>query len=229
MNICNNVCAKSASHDGERSDKIQAMIKAIGISGGSCSGKSTLAAFILESLGPEKCVLLPQDDYFFGFGEAPAGKGGPNFDHPNAVDFDKLTAQLASLKQGRSVDRPLYDFPTHLPKLETELTDPRPIILVDGILILHHRPLRELLDLSIFVECDEEIRFARRLERDVRERGRTADSVHQVFADQVAPMHDEYVEPSRRHADIVVNAQQTESALKEEFLRITASINAMIQ
>ena len=205
------------------------MNKAIGISGGSCSGKSTLAAFIVESLGPEKCVLLPQDDYFFGFGEAPAGKGGPNFDHPNAVDFDKLTLQLGLLKQGQTIDRPLYDFPTHLPKAETKATAPRPIILVDGILILHHSPLRELLDLSIFVECDEDTRFARRLERDVRERGRTADSVRQVFGDQVAPMHAEYVEPSRRHADIVVNAQQTESALREEFLRITSSINDMIQ
>lgn len=204
-------------------------IKAIGISGGSCSGKSTLARHLFETMGPDQCVVLPQDDYFFGYGEAPAGKGGPNFDHPNAVDFDKLTDQLEQLKQGEAIDRPLYDFPTHLPKIETCRTEPRPIILVDGILILHHAPLRALFDLSIFVECAEDIRLARRMERDVRERGRTADSVRQVFADQVAPMHNSYVEPCRDVADIVVNSQQSETALTAQFAAIEETIAYMIQ
>lgn len=204
-------------------------IKAIGISGGSCSGKSTLARHLFESMGPDLCVVLPQDDYFFGYGDAPAGKGGPNFDHPNAVDFDKLTRQLTQLKQGVTIDRPLYDFPTHLPKTETCPTEPRPVILVDGILILHHAPLRALFDLSIFVECTEDVRLARRVERDVRERGRTADSVRQVFADQVAPMHYSYVEPCRDVADIVVNTQQSETVLAAEFNAIAKTIALMIQ
>jgi uridine kinase len=104
-----------------------------------------------------------------------------------------------------------------MPKLETQRTEPRPIILIDGILILQHQPLRALLDLSIFVECDSKTRFARRLERDVRERGRTAQSVHEQFANQVGPMHDLHVEPSKIHADIVVNSQQSESAFDDLF------------
>jgi len=184
--------------------------KTVGISGGSCSGKTTLTRMIFERLGPGQCVILPQDDYFFGLGDAPQGKGGPNFDHPDAVDFDQLCAQLALLKSGQAIDRPLYDFSTHMPKAETQRTEPRPVILIDGILILQHQPLRKLLDLSIFVECDAEMRLARRLERDVRERGRTPQSVHAQFANQVGPMHDLHVEPSKFHADIVIKSPQLE-------------------
>lgn len=200
---------------------------AVGISGGSCSGKSTLANRLYETLGPEQCVILPQDDYFFGHGEAPEGKGGPNFDHPDAVDFDHLCAQLAQLKQGESVDRPLYDFHSHLPKAETRRMEPRPVILVDGILILHHEPMRALLDLSVFVACDAETRLARRLDRDVRERGRTAASVRATFTSQVAPMHDIYVEPSRAHATIVVNACQAQSETDRQCDQILHAISAI--
>ena len=198
--------------------------KAIGISGGSCSGKTTLTRRVFERLGPDQCVILPQDDYFFGFGDAPEGKGGPNFDHPDAVDFEQMCLQLAQLKNGQTIDRPLYDFPTHMPKTETERTESRPVILIDGILILQHQPLRDLLDLSIFVECDAETRFARRLERDVRERGRTAQSVNEQFANQVGPMHDLHVEPSKTHADIVINSQQCEMT----FSTLLASIDSLI-
>ena len=198
--------------------------KVVGISGGSCSGKSTLTQLLFEALGPDQCVILPQDDYFFGLGDAPQGKGGPNFDHPHAVDFDMLCDQLAQLKSGQAIDRPLYDFPTHMPKTETERTEPRPVILLDGILILQHQPLRDLLDLSIFVECDSETRFARRLERDVRERGRTAQSVHEQFANQVGPMHDLHVEPSKTHADIVINSQQSESHYEQPLRLILSKI-----
>ncbi|MEP3226268.1 MAG: uridine kinase [Parasphingorhabdus sp.] len=198
--------------------------KIVGISGGSCSGKSTLAKFLLNKLGPDHCVILPQDDYFFGYGDAPEGKGGPNFDHPDAVDFDKMCEQLAQLKQGQAIDRPLYDFPTHLPKAETERTEPRPIILVDGILILHHTPLRRLLDLAIFVRCEAAVRFERRLDRDVRERGRTADSVRDVFAKQVDPMHEKFVEPSQKHADIVINSQQSKTVLTDDFQTVLSAI-----
>ena len=110
--------------------------KAVGISGGSCSGKSTLTHKMFEQLGPEQCVIRPQDDYFFGLGDAPQGKGGPNFDHPDGVDFEQMCAQLARLKSGQAIDRPLYDFPTHMPKTETERTEPRPVLLIGGILIL---------------------------------------------------------------------------------------------
>jgi uridine kinase len=174
-------------------------------------------------------VILPQDDYFFGLGDAPEGKGGPNFDHPDAVDFDQMCAQLAQLKSGQAIERPLYDFPTHMPKPETERTEPRPVILIDGILILQHRPLRDLLDLSIFVECDAETRLARRLERDIRERGRTPQSVHEQFANQVGPMHDLHVEPSKIHADIVINAQQFEPVFDDLIQKVMLKYNAVKQ
>lgn len=203
--------------------------KVVGISGGSCSGKTTLTQRVFEALGPDQCVILPQDDYFFGYGDAPAGKGGPNFDHPHAVDFDQMCGQLAQLKNGEAIDRPLYDFPTHMPKTETERTEPRPVILIDGILILQHQPLRDLLDLSIFVECDSETRFDRRLERDVRERGRSVQSVHEQFANQVGPMHDLHVEPSKVHADIVINSQQSKFALDEQFKLVLKNIRSLIQ
>jgi len=192
----------------------------VGISGGSCSGKTTLTRRIYERLGPEQCVILPQDDYFFGLGDAPAGKGGPNFDHPDAVDFERMCAELIQLKGGQAIDRPLYDFPTHMPKAETKRTEPRPVILIDGILILQHQPLRELLDLGIFVECDSATRLARRIERDVRERGRTAQSVHEQFANQVGPMH----EPSKIHADVVIKSQQVGAAFDDLFARISSRI-----
>ncbi|OAO04075.1 uridine kinase [Parasphingorhabdus sp.] len=198
--------------------------KVIGISGGSCSGKSTLTARLFRHFGPDKSVVLPQDDYFFGLGDAPQGKGGANFDHPDAVDFEMMWNQLQALKSGRAIDRPLYDFATHLPKAETEHTEPRPIILVDGILILHHQPLCDLLDLRIFVECDSETRFARRLARDVRERGRTQQSVHLQFTNQVSPMHDLFVEPSKSHADIVINSQQSESVYDDLVERVESQI-----
>ena len=203
--------------------------KAVGICGGSCSGKTTLTERIFKALGPDQCVILPQDDYFFGLSDEPEGKGGPNFDHPHAVDFDQMCAQLIQLKKGEAIDRPLYDFPTHMPKLETERTEPRPVILIDGILILQHQPLRELLDLSVFVECDSRTRFERRLERDVRERGRSAQSVEKQFANQVGPMHDLHVEPSKRHADVVINSQQSELALNAAFDLVISKIQQLVQ
>lgn len=203
--------------------------KIIGISGGSCSGKSTLARHIYETLGSDECVILPQDDYFFGFGDAPKGKGGPNFDHPDAVDFDKMCAQLTLLKNGQSVQRPLYDFSSHMPKAETGLTEPRPIILVDGILILHHAPLRQLFDLSIFVRCESTTRLNRRLERDVRERDRTATSVREVFANQVNPMHDKFVEPSKVHADIITDSVSSNISYLQNIEPILAALREMLK
>lgn len=202
---------------------------AVGISGGSCSGKSTLTEKIFKILGPEKSVILPQDDYFFGLGDAPPGKGGPNFDHPDAVDFDNMCTQLARMKAGEMIDRPLYDFRTHLPKTETVQTKPRPVILVDGILILHHQPICTLLDFKIFVECDATTRLSRRLERDVKERGRTIESVKAVFADQVAPMHEKYVKPSKVYADLIVNSQKPDHDFESHYPIIVDRIESQLR
>lgn len=202
--------------------------KAVGIAGGSCSGKSTLAKRICADLGPDECVLLPQDDYFFGLGDAPPGKGGPNFDHPDAVNFAQMCNHLAAMKAGTAIDRPLYDFLSHLPKPDTERTEPKPIILVDGILILQHPPMRALFDLKIFVLCDEPTRLARRRKRDVKIRGRTVDSVNKSFAEQVAPMHRQYVEPSRNYADIVFNSQHFPAVFEANYREILSTINNLI-
>ena len=202
--------------------------KIVGICGGSCSGKTTLTQHIHKTLGPDICAMLPQDDYFFGLGDAPQGKGGPNFDHPDAVDFDKMRSQLELLKKGQSVKRPLYDFSTHMPKAETGLTEPRPIILVDGILILHHEPLRRLFDLSIFVRCESDTRFKRRLERDVRERGRTVASVRKAFANQVDPMHNKFVEPSKVHADIITESSSSDALTSQNADPVLAALREML-
>lgn len=181
----------------------------IGIAGGSCSGKSSLARQIYLALGPDRCAILAQDDYYLGQEDAPRSAGMANFDHPDAIDFALLTEHIAQLHAGQPIDKPLYDFTAHQRQPLTERMAPRPIILVDGTLVLHHRQLRELFDLTIFVDCEDEIRLVRRIDRDIRERGRSRHSVEQQFAEQVAPMHNIYVEPTREFADLIIYSSQS--------------------
>jgi len=200
---------------------------AVGIAGGSCSGKSTLANRLFQELGPSQSLVLPQDDYFFGLGNASQPRAVSNFDHPDAVDFSNMCRQLTALKSGLAIDRPLYDFPTHLRRQETLRIESRPIILVDGTLVLQHQSMRTLLDYRIFVESDAPTRLSRRTKRDVEERGRTAVSVIRVFAEQVNPMHERFVEPSRRHADILINSQQPKPLFEADCAAILRKIEAL--
>lgn len=176
-------------------------VKIVAIAGGSGSGKTFLANAIYEKLGHEKSFVLYQDSYYFDQSDKFDHDGGAvNFDHPDSIDFDLMCEHLLALKANKSVEIPSYDFSTHS-RLETkDKKDPKPIILVDGILILCHQRLREVFDEIVFVSAPESIRFQRRLERDVKERGRTPDGVKNQFEQQVKPMHDKFVEPSQAYA-----------------------------
>ncbi len=178
----------------------------IAISGGSGSGKTTLARLVRERLGPERCAYLCQDSYFHDLSEQFAKDSrSVNFDHPSSIDFDLLACQLESLCNGKTVRIPIYDFVTHTRSEDTRTIEPRPVILVEGILLLTLPRIRALADRTVFVEAPESLRYQRRLDRDIRERGRTPDGVFTQFSEQVAPMHNQYVEPSKIFADLVCN------------------------
>ncbi len=177
----------------------------VGIAGGSGSGKTTIAQTIYQRLGPTNVAYIPHDAYYHDLSHIPLEERRRcNFDHPDALDTPLLIRHLHQLKQGQSVDIPVYDFATHTRRPETRRVDPRPIILVEGILVFVEPALRELMDIKLFVDTDPDIRFIRRLLRDIRERGRTMESVIEQYLSTVRPMHLEFVEPSKRYADIII-------------------------
>lgn len=179
----------------------------IGISGGSGSGKTYFAKALKEALNRRSkvCEIIYQDSYYIDQSSKFDFDGGSvNFDHPSSLDFDLLAKHLVLLKQGHGIDVPVYDFVTHSRKSECERVESLPVILVDGILIFHPPELREIFDERVFFETPEALRFSRRLERDVVERGRKEEGVRQQFQRQVKPMHDQFVEPTIVFADTVV-------------------------
>ena len=183
-------------------------VKIIGIAGGSGSGKTVLAHWLLKYFGPERAGLITQDSYYFDQSERFDHDGGAvNFDHPDAIDFDLMAEHLETLLAGDPVDIPIYDFATHTRIEQTNWFKPREIILVDGILILGDELVRELFDASIFISTSEEVRYGRRLSRDTQERGRTPEGVREQFYRQVKPMHDRFVDPSREHADLILSGE----------------------
>lgn len=177
----------------------------MGIGGGSASGKTTLARWILDRLPPGTGVRIPADAYYLDLSHLPvAERGHRNFDHPEALDADLLLAHVEALEGGSPVRLPAYDFGSHTRSDAGDWVSPAPVILVEGVLVLAMQPLRDRIDLAIFVETDEEERLARRLRRDVHERGRTRSSVLQQWRETVGPMHEQFVAPSRIDADVVV-------------------------
>jgi uridine kinase len=190
----------------------------IGVAGGSGSGKTTLAHTIAKHLGMDLCGVLAQDSYYIDQSARFDGDGGSvNFDHPSSLDFPLLNAQLERLLEGQPIDVPIYDFATHSRRKAVEHFAPRPLVIVDGTLILDAVHVRSRFCLSVFVETREEHRFARRLERDTHERGRTPAGVYLQFTRQVKPMHDQFVEPSKAHASLRVSG---EGALDDELKRV---------
>ena len=181
------------------------MVRILAIAGGSCSGKTTLAKQVVERLGEERAAYLAQDSYYRPLSGSVAERARVNFDHPDALDFALMADQLAELKVGRAVETPVYDFATHARQAKTARLEPKPVIVVDGILILHAPELGPMLDLACFLECPEDLRLERRIARDVAERSRSEASVRAQFAATVAPMHEEFVEPSKANADIIVD------------------------
>ena len=177
----------------------------VGIAGGSGSGKTTVARKLAAGLGPERVALVEQDAYY---GDAahlpPTERAARNYDHPDAIDAPLLAAHLRALKAGQAIEAPVYDFVRHARQPETRRIEPRSCVVVEGILVLAMEAVREALDLRLYVETDADIRFIRRLRRDVEERGRSVESVVAQWEATVRPMHLEFVEPSKRHADLII-------------------------
>jgi uridine kinase len=177
----------------------------IGIAGGSGSGKTTVAQEILQRVGPDRIAFLQHDSYYKDLsGLPPTQRAEVNFDHPNSLDSDLLIEHIAALRDGIAVEVPIYDFSTHSRTARTFTVQPRRVILVEGILIFTEAALREMFDVKIFVDTDSDLRLIRRLERDIAERGRTAQSVIKQYQSTVRPMHLEFVEPSKRYADVII-------------------------
>lgn len=201
----------------------------IGITGGSGSGKSTIAKELCNKFGEESLSILEMDCYYkdqsnISFEERKL----TNYDHPDAFDMDLLIQHIIELMNGKSVEKPLYDFEVHNRKSETILVQPKKIILVEGILVLLESRLRELLDIKIYVDTDADVRFIRRLVRDINERGRTIESVIEQYLGVVRPMHMQFTESTKKYADIIIPegghnkvaidclSSKIESILKEE-------------
>lgn len=177
----------------------------IGICGGTGSGKTTITNRIIEALSLESVQVLQQDHYYKDLPQMPVDeRARQNFDHPESIDTKLFVEHVRGLREGKAIERPVYDFTKHARKPETMRLEPRPALIVEGILIFECKALRELMDVKIFVDTDADIRFIRRLGRDIRERGRTAESVVQQYMSTVRPMHMEFVEPSKRYADVII-------------------------
>jgi len=176
----------------------------IAIAGGSCSGKTTLARHLQHRLGAAEAMLIRQDDYYHDIRDRAEGDEMPNFDVPEALDFDLLAENLNTLKAGEAVQLPNYDFTTHQRIRATEPLDAKPFTIVEGLLLLNDPVIRKQADVSVYMRCPYETRFERRLARDVAERGRTEEFVHHQFAQDVEPAHVKYIQPSMAHADIVL-------------------------
>jgi uridine kinase len=177
----------------------------IGIGGGTGSGKTTLSKKIIETVGHENVLVIEQDSYYKDLVDMPLDeRRQANFDHPDSVDLALLAEHLKTLKAGQAVDMPVYDFRTHTRSAEVNRADSKPVIILEGILIYADQAVAEQIDVKIFVDTPDDIRFIRRLQRDISERGRTADSVIAQYFATVRPMHSQFVEPSRRRADLIL-------------------------
>jgi uridine kinase len=177
----------------------------IGLAGGTGSGKTTVANVILERVGAHHIAYLPHDAYYNNLTDLPSTQREMvNFDHPDSLDTALLTSHIQELVHWRSIQLPVYDFKTHTRTAETVTIQPQPVIIVEGILIFAEPDLRDLFDVKIFVDTAPDIRFIRRLSRDIAERGRTTESVIHQYLTTVRPMHLEFVEPSKRYADVII-------------------------
>jgi len=177
----------------------------IGIAGGTGSGKTTVARAIYDRVGRDRIEWISHDSYYRNFdAHSPEERAKINFDHPDSLETELLTRHLDVLMKGSSVEVPVYDFATHSRKTETQRVEPRKVIIVEGILVLAEPELRKRIDIKLFVDTPADIRFVRRLVRDIETRGRTLTSVVDQYMTTVRPMHEEFVEPSKRHADLII-------------------------
>lgn len=181
------------------------IVHVIGLAGGTGSGKTTVAGTLQGAVGESMLTVLPQDAYYRARADLPEGeRSALNFDEPSAFDTELLVQQLDELRSGRPIQRPVYDFERDDRSDRTVPVSPTPVLVVEGILVLADPALRKRLDLKVFIDAPADERFIRRLQRDVRERGRSPDSVIEQYRRTVRPMHDRYCEPSKRFADLIV-------------------------
>ena len=176
-----------------------------GVAGGTASGKTTVARAVLDSVGASQVAYVPHDAYYRDLAQLDlVERAKLNYDHPDALETELLIDHISQLLEWRPVDIPTYDFTEHRRTKEVRLVEPSPIILIDGILIFTNTALRDLMDIKIYVDTDPDVRFIRRLDRDMNERGRALDSIIQQYMETVRVMHLEFVEPSKRYADVII-------------------------
>ena len=177
----------------------------IGVAGGTGSGKTTVANRILQRVGAEHIACIPHDAYYRNHSHLPPRlRDQVNYDHPDSLETELLTKHLKELRAGHAVEIPIYDFTTHTRTPQTHRVEPAPVILVEGILVFVEPVLRDLFDVKLYVDTDADVRFIRRLQRDVEERDRSVESVCEQYLSTVRPMHLEFVEPSKRYADVII-------------------------
>ena len=189
----------------------------IGIAGGSGSGKTTLTSELLNEYGKDKIAVIEQDSYYKDLSHLSLEERRTyNYDHPKAIDISLFQFHLSTLLKGRNINIPIYDFSNHVRLKNTKVIVPLPVIIVEGILVLYFQELRQLMVIKIYIETPEDIRFKRRFDRDIKERGRTAESIRKQYISTVRPMHEEFVEPSKNSADIILLGHKDQGNIIEQ-------------
>ena len=199
----------------------------VGIAGGTGSGKTSFAVKIRDRVGEDRCVLIAQDAYYKdGSTLSAAAQAAINYDHPDAFDTSLLVQDLRDLRAGRPVPHLTYDHASYARRVLPDPVKPRQVVILEGILVLAEEPLRRLMDIKLFIDADADVRILRRLQRDIHERGRNFESVQRQYLEWVRPMHLEFVEPSKRYADLIVpEGAENEVALEA----VVARVNAMLR
>lgn len=178
----------------------------IGVTGGSGSGKTTVSRAIFEQLHGHSLLMLQEDSYYNDQSDMPFEERiKTNYDHPNAFDTELLVKQLKDLLDWKTIEKPIYDYTEHTRSSEVEKVEPKEVIILEGILVLNDPALRDLMDIKIFVDTDDDIRIIRRIQRDIEERGRSLQSVIDQYKSTVKPMYHQFIEPTKRYADIIVS------------------------
>lgn len=197
----------------------------IGIAGGSGSGKSTVTHKVLEAIGPEMAAVIVQDYYYRDQSHLSFEQRlGTNYDHPQAFDWPLLIEHIDDLRNGLAIDMPVYDFARHNRAEETVRIQPAPVIVIEGLFPLYDAALRDMMSLKIFVDTDADVRFIRRLKRDIAERGRTTDNVIEQYLATVRPMHNQFIEPTKRFADVILPHGANEPAVDIITTKVTSLI-----